>query len=183
MGESFGLHHLTNFFVRGNRSVLLKQSRTLSTEDLKSHNVILLGGGWVNEWSGKLPQSEDLTYSNRSTIENRNARSGEQSEYVPVHDKRGNLITDYAMVTVKPNISDAYRVMVLSGINSPGTQAAAEFITQKNYLDQLNRYLKEAGSGAPPQYFQVLLRVSVEHGSPVGVSVVTFHALTNDRAR
>ena len=43
-GEAIGLYRLTDYFRSAGRSILLKQSRTLSAEDLKNHNLILLGG-------------------------------------------------------------------------------------------------------------------------------------------
>ena len=42
LGEAIGLHYLTDFFRLSGRSILLKQSRTMSAEDLKNNNVIFL---------------------------------------------------------------------------------------------------------------------------------------------
>jgi hypothetical protein len=183
LGEAIGLHYLTDFFRKSNRSILLKQSRTLSAEDLKNHNVILLGGMWVNEWSNKLTRTEDFVFTGRATIENRNPQSGEESEYVPQFDRQtGNLITDYALITVKPNISNANQVMMLAGIYSQGTEAAAEYVTNKNYLNSLIqrvRQLNTSGESAP--YFQVLLKVGVENGIPTTISVLALHELQASR--
>lgn len=179
VGEAIGLHYLTDFFRRASRGILLKQSRTLSAEDLKKHNVILLGGVWVNEWSGKLTRSEDFVFTNKATIENRNPQAGEEREYIPQFDRRtGNLLVDYALITVKPNISDANEVMLLAGVYNQGTEAAAEYVTNKNYLDQLNQRLQQAGQGdGPPRYFQALLRVGVENGIPTTISLLALHEL------
>lgn len=179
LGEAIGLHYLTDFFRKSNRSILLKQSRTLSAEDLKNHNVILLGGMWVNEWSNKLTRTEDFAFTGRATIENRNPRSGEEREYIPQFDRlTGNLITDYALITVKPNISNANQVMMLAGIYSQGTEAAAEYVTNKNYLTSLIQRVRQLNkSGERPHYFQVLLKVGVENGIPTTISVVALHEL------
>ena len=179
MGEAIGLHYLTDFFHRAGRSILLKQSRTLSAEDLKKHNVIMLGGVWVNEWSSKLARTDDFVFTGRATIENRNPRPGEEREYIPQFDRRtGNLILDYGLITVKPNISEANRVILLAGIHSQGTEAAAEYLTERNYSDQLNqRLLQSKGSDSAPHYFQVLLRVGVENGIPTTISMLSFHEL------
>ncbi|HWP42259.1 MAG TPA: hypothetical protein VNO14_03415 [Blastocatellia bacterium] len=179
VGEAIGLHYLTDFFRKSSRSILLKQSRTLSAEDLKKHNVIMLGGVWVNEWSGKLTKTEDFLFTSKATIENRNPQAGEQREYIPQFDGRtGNLLVDYALITVKPNISDANEVMLLAGVYNQGTEAAAEYVTNKNYLDNLNqrlRQLKQAGSQA--RYFQALLEVGVENGIPTTISLLALHEL------
>ena len=176
MGEAIGLHYLTDFFRKSSRSILLKQSRTLSAEDLKKHNVIMLGGVWVNEWSGKLKGIEDFLFTDKGTIENRNPQPDEEREYIPQFDRRtGDLVVDYALVTVKPNISEANRVMLLAGVYSQGTEAASEYVTNRTYLDQLNQRLEQGGE--PPRYFQVLLKVGVEKGIPTTISILALHEL------
>jgi hypothetical protein len=179
MGEAIGLFYLTDFFTKAGRTVQIKQSRTLSAEDLKKHNVILLGGSWVNEWSGKLMKSEDFVFTSKGTIENRNLQTGEESEYIPEFDRRtGSLLVDYALITVKPSISDSNEIMSLAGIYSQGTEAAAEYITNKSYLEQLNQRLGQvADSGEPPRYFQALIKVGVENGIPTTISILALHEL------
>jgi hypothetical protein len=179
MGEAIGLHYLTDFFRKASRNILLKQSRTLSAEDLKQHNVIMLGGIWVNEWSNKLTRNEDFVFTRKGTIENRNPQPGEEREYIPQFDRRtGNLLVDYALITVKPNITDTNRVMLLAGIYSQGTEAAAEYVTNKNYLDQLNQHLQKIkDAGGPPHSFQALLKLEVENGIPTTISILALHEL------
>jgi hypothetical protein len=179
MGEAIGLHYLTDFFGHAGRSIFLKQSRTLSADDLKKHNVILLGGAWVNEWSSKLATTDDFVFTSKATIANRNPQQAEEREYVPQFDGRtGSLIVDYALITVKPNISDANQVMSSAGVYSQGTEAAAEYVTDKNYLDQLNRRLSELKQpNRPGCYFQALLKVGVENGIPTTITVLALHEL------
>jgi hypothetical protein len=173
LGEAIGLHYLTDFFRRAGRDILLKQSRTLSAEDLKKHNIILLGGVWVNEWSSRLVRSEDFVFTSRATIENRNPQPGEEREYIPEFDRRsGSILFDYALITVKPNISDSNQVMTLAGAYSQGTEAAVEFVTNRNYLDQINQRLAQSGN---PRYFQALLKVGVENGIPTTISILALH--------
>jgi hypothetical protein len=175
LGEAIGLHYLTNFFRDVNREIALKQSRTLSAEDLKNRNVIMLGGAWVNDWSGKLPDEEDFAYSVNATILNRNPQTGEEREYVPQFDVRtGALLTDYALITIKPNLTAANKVMVLSGIYSQGTEAAVEYITVRDYLNQFNQRLEQSNM---PAHFQALLKVGVENGIPTTISILALHKL------
>lgn len=176
MGEAIGLYYLTDFFRKASRSLSLKQSRTLSAEDLKNHNVIMLGGVWVNEWSSKLTTAEDFVFTSKGTIENRNPQPGEDREYIPQFDRRtGNLLTDYALIAVKPNISTRNDVMLLAGVYSQGTEATVEYVTNKNYLDQLNQRLQQPGGST--RYFQALLKVGVENGIPTIITIVALHEL------
>jgi hypothetical protein len=177
MGEAIGLYRLTDMFRTAGRTVTLKQSRNVSAEDLKNQHVILLGSAWVNEWSAKPPVKEDFIYTGRATIENTAPGPGEESEYKPVFNPdNGNLITDYALITVKPNISDKYTVMVLAGIHSEGTQAAAEYVTSKEYLKELNSRLRQ-GREKAPRYYQALLKIGVDNGIPTTISLLSVHEL------
>jgi len=184
MGEAIGLYRITDLFRSTGRGTLVKQSRTATPEDLKNHNLILLGSVWSNEWSGKLPLEEDFIYSSDATIENRRPLAGEEASYKPEYNSRtGELVVDFALVTVKPNISYEDTVMVLAGVHSEGTEAAAEFVTSKNYLNDLNQRLRTGGAdgGTPIRYYQALLRVGVENSIPTTISVVTVHELRATR--
>lgn len=179
MGEAIGLYRLSTFFRSANKDVVLRQSRHANAADLKYRNVILLGSVYVNEWSRKLPGSESFHYTDAATIENRRPLPGEEREYRPQFDERtGELRTDYAIITVQPNVSGEHVVMTLAGLYSEGTEAAAEFVTTKNHLVVLAQRLKEAGGqGAPPKYYQALLKVGVENGTPTTITLVALRAI------
>ena len=62
VGEALGLQVVSAFLSRSARNAVVKQSRTVTAEDLKNHDVILLGSAWVNEWSGKIAIKEDFIH-------------------------------------------------------------------------------------------------------------------------
>lgn len=181
IGEAIGLHRITDLFRIFDKNLTLKQSRTVSAEDLKSHNVIALGSVWVNNWSSKLPSKEEFVYTNQVKVKNLNPQPGEQAEYSSVYEPQtGKLTEDYALITVSPNISSRDVVMVLAGLHSEGTAAAAEFITSRQYLTQFNQRLLQTGkNGTAPKHYQALLKVNVENGIPTYISLVAIHELRN----
>jgi hypothetical protein len=180
MGEAVGLYRLAELFRASNKTVVLKQSRHVSAADLKYRNVILLGSIYVNEWSRKLPTIENFVYTFSATIQNRNPLSGEEREYKPeFNPQTGQLTVDYALITVKPNISGEHVVMTLAGIFSEGTEAAAEFATTRNHLAVLGQRLRQVGGGsAPPKYYQALLKVQVENGTPTTITLLSLRELS-----
>lgn len=183
IGEAVGLYRLTTLFKGLGKDVLLKQSRTVSAEDLKNHNVILLGSVWVNEWSGKNLIKEDFGSGPSATIVNYNPLPGEEREYSAKFDgETGRLIEDYGLITIKPNISEKNTIMVLAGTHSEGTEAAAEYLTSEEHLGRLNQRLLSLKRPSPPStgYFQVLLKVKVDNGIPTIISIVTVHELHSD---
>jgi hypothetical protein len=177
VGEAIGLHYVTDLMRSSGKAVTLKQSRTASAEDLKNHNVILLGSIWVNEWTSKQPVKESFVYSDGATILNLEPQPGEEQEYKPkFNPANGKLIEDYALITVKPGLSGKNSMMILAGIYSEGTQAAAEFATSKYYLPALNQRLEEMfDNRQSPIYYQALLKVTVDNGIPTLISLVSVH--------
>lgn len=178
VGEAIGLHYVTDLMRSSAKAVTLKQSRTASAEDLKNQNVILLGSIWVNEWTSKQPIKESFIYSDSATILNHEPQAGEDQEYKPKFNANGKLIEDYALITVKPGLSGKNTMMILAGIYSEGTQAAAEFATSKYYLPTLNQRLQEIfGNQQTPKYYQALLKVTVDNGIPTLISLVSVHVV------
>jgi hypothetical protein len=181
IGEAIGVHRVTNVFRSFEKHIALRQSRTVSVEDLKNQNVIVLGSVWVNNWSGKLPAREEFIYSNDVTVKNLNPKPGEQPEYRAVFDKQnGKLIEDYAIITVGPNISERDIVMNLAGLHSEGTAAAAEFVTTKHYLTEFNQKLQSLGwNSGSHKYYQALLKAGVDNGIPTTITLVSLRELRN----
>jgi len=141
--------------------------------------VILLGSVYANQWSKPLSVRENFVYTSHTTIENLSPLPGEEREYRATFDQAtGNLLEDYALITVTPGFSGDTTVMVLAGIYSEGTEAAAEFVTATEHLNELNQRLREAGGeGRPPKYYQALLKVRVENSFPTKVSLLTVRDL------
>ncbi|HEX7177134.1 MAG TPA: hypothetical protein VF240_17885 [Pyrinomonadaceae bacterium] len=180
MGEAIGLYRLTDLFRNAGKGVLLRQSRHVNAADLKYRNVVLLGSIYVNEWSRRLPLNENFAYTFSATIENREPLAGEERVYKPeFHPETGEMVVDYALITVKPNVSGEHAVMTLAGIFSEGTEAAAEFVTTRNHLDLLGQRLRQLGApgGGPPKYYQALLKVGVENGTPTTIKLLSVRPL------
>jgi hypothetical protein len=179
IGEAIGAYRLQGLLQSLGETSLLKQSRNVGAEDLKDHDVILLGSVYSNQWAKPLSIKENFVYSSRTSIENLAPREGEQREYVSLFDQRtGALLEDYALITVVPGVSGATTVMSLSGIYSEGTQAAAEYVTDPAHLAQLHQQLiQRKTNGDVPRYFQALLKVRVENSFPTQITLLTVREL------
>jgi hypothetical protein len=177
LGETMGLYRLTGLFNKMGKNLTLKQNRGLVAEDLKNHNAILFGASWVKEWVGNAPVRKCFTSGPAAAISDQNLLPGDEREYVAKYDgETGKLIEDYALIVVKPGISDRKAVMIVAGTRSEGTQAAVEYLTDESYLADLNKRFHRT-LGAFPKYFQVLLKVSVDNGVPTDISVIRVREL------
>jgi hypothetical protein len=68
--------------------------------------------------------------------------------------------------------------MTLAGIFSEGTEAAAEFVTARNHLSLLGERLRHLrGQNPPPKYYQALLKVEVENGTPTTITLLSLRDL------
>ncbi len=179
IGEAIGAYRLQGVLQSLGETSLLKQSRNVGAEDLKDHDVILLGSVYANQWAKPLSIKENFVYSSRTSIENLAPREGEQREYVSLFDQRtGALLEDYALITVVPGVSGMTTVMSLSGIYSEGTQAAAEYVTDPVHLAELHQQLiQRTTKGTVPRYFQALLKVRVENSFPTQIMLLTVREL------
>ncbi|HZS06811.1 MAG TPA: hypothetical protein VFD58_18390, partial [Blastocatellia bacterium] len=121
IGEAIGIYRLAGLLQAAGEQTLLKQSRNISSDDLKQYDVILLGSVYSNQWSKPLSIRENFVYSDHGTIENLDPRAGEEREYRAAFDQRtGMLIEDYALVSVTPGVSGENTMMVLAGLYSEG---------------------------------------------------------------
>lgn len=177
VGEAMALYSIASTF-RGGGRVIVKQSRTLSADDLKHHNLILLGGSAVNLWSGKLGQTLDFL-GEQGSVTNLRTQKGEQSRYViSVFDpKTGALTSDYAVVALQRSSATGHWVLLLFGGHSEGTQAAAEAMTDESFLRDLLERMRASTnrSSSFPDSFQVLLSVKVDNGIPAIPEYVAHH--------
>jgi hypothetical protein len=179
IGEAIGAYQLAALLQAAGEPTLLKQSRSIGPEDFKQYDTILLGSVYSNQWSKPLSLKENFVYTPHATIQNLEPHPGEARDYKPVFDRHsGILLEDYALISVTPGVSGAHTVMTLAGLYSEGTQAAAEFVTSLNTLQELAQRLQEAaGPKGPPRYYQALLKVRVENAFPTKATLIAFREL------
>jgi hypothetical protein len=179
IGEAIGAHLITSIFRSRNLGISLKQSRNLTGEDLKDRNLIMLGGRWSNAWAGKMSVKEDFYFTSQISIANIKPQPGEQSEYRTKFDEQtGQILEDYALITVKPSAQSKNVIMALEGLRGVGTGAAAEMITNKIYLAEINqRLLRLAGPNGLPHYYQALLKAEVDNNVATKLTLLAVHMI------
>lgn len=173
---------------------IVKSSYDISTDDLKQHNVILLGSSAENPAVAQLDPTGDFLFegpvSSRdpwsNQIVNTHARSGEQSRYATLRDPVTHVLQeDYALVSFQPGVTVEHQIAVLGGIDTTGTEGAALLVTSKSGVEDLMNALSrgsEVQSGKSAS-FQALVRVEVKKGYQVlGTKLVTVHPLNPSRS-
>ena len=179
VGEAIGAHLITSLFRSRGLGITLKQSRNLTGEDLKDRNMIMLGGRWSNAWAGKMSVKEDFYFTPQISIANRNPQPGEEKEYRTKFDEQaGQILEDYALITVKPSAQSKNMIMALEGLRGVGTGAAGELITNKIHLAEINQRLRRlAGANGLPRYYQILLKAEAENNVATKLSLLAVHKI------
>ena len=93
----------------------------------------------------------------------------EQSVYSPKFDPVTNRLTqDYGMIFMAPSHTRQERLLLLYGVFTQGTQAAAEYVTNGERLAELRKALLAASPDhkTVPPFFQALISVPVENYVP-----------------
>lgn len=174
VGETLGLLRLFELFASAGQSVTVKPGRLVDFESVKRANAILLGGN--QSWSGRIFLYPEGFWFHHGVITNRTPRPGEQPVYKPEFDPVTNsLRRDYALILMLPNENRQQRILLIYGIYTQGSEAAIEYLTSPDRLQELRKQLVALtpDKKSPPRFFQVLLTTTVENYVPGKVSFVS----------
>lgn len=190
VGEVMGVHFLAAVLRKAGRPYRVKRGLLLTWEDVKTENMIFLGSATENLLLRDLPQEQDFIFDSRkdehgnprAVIINLKPRPGEDKLYsVRREGPSTRQISEvYAVVSLLRGLGKHNKLLILAGLTTLGTQAAAEYVSGPEYArDLIARLSASAEAGAPrlPAYYQVVLRVKVNDGVPVRISYVTHHSL------
>jgi hypothetical protein len=189
-GDAQGLAILTNLFGQMGLRPIIKPSREITPDDLKQHNVIMLGSSFQNFAVAQLSNTGDFSFRNpdtrleewRGMIVNAHPRPGEAALYHTERDPVTQVLkTDYSLFSIEPGVVPGRYIVNIGGLDTTGTEGAVLFTTSRAGVDELTRDLAAqgaAGSKDSPALFQALFSVGLEKGYEVlGASIVSVHTL------
>jgi hypothetical protein len=190
VGEVMGVYALGDLFYKAKRSIRVKRSLMLNWDDLKTENIIILGSPAENFLLRDLPQQQDFVFglikddkgNKVFGLINTRPKEGEQETYFAKQEgpSRSQISEDYALISLLRGLDEKHRLMILAGITTFGTQAAAEYATKSEHMKDLIAHLNISPAGESPRlpsFYQVLVKVRVNGGVPVQLSYVTHHVL------
>jgi hypothetical protein len=190
VGEVLGVYALGDLFCRFGHPFHVKRSLLLNWDDLKTENIVVLGSPAENFLLRDLPQRQDFVFGlvkderRNSTfgLTNTVPHSGEQTTYLAKQEgpSRSQISEDYALISFLRGIEPQRRLVILAGVTTFGTQAAAEYVTRPEYVKDLIEHLNLSPPGEAPKlppYYQIVVKVKVNGGVPLQISYVTHHVL------
>ena len=138
----------------------IRFARDLQMADLKESNAVIIGGEtadpWLTVFQPKLNFviSSDLSaHQMDARVFNRAPHAGEQPVYV--HNPSDSAHRTYAVIAMVPNLSGNGVVLIIEGTSIAGTEAASEFITNRDEFEPVLEPLFQKYGKIPP--FEILL--------------------------
>lgn len=119
--------------------VLLRYSRDLHLDNLRSGNAILLGSADSNPWASLFEQQLNFRFSfdpkkrGAPVIINQRPLAGEQPIYRNDYD--GPWHKTYGTISWLPNLDGTGHVLLIAGIDMAGTQAAGSFVLSPSLMN------------------------------------------------
>lgn len=173
IGEVAGVYQLTRMFDAHHAQFILKRSLLVTWDEASIKNLIFIGSSAENPSLRVLPDTSDFTMVADDTFAgfvNHHPKPGEPGMYSrPEHP----LTKDYAVLALLPGMQPGKRILICSGLTTFGTQAAVDFATNPETVEQLFRAAGLPHGTVRP--FEALLETTITGGVPVETRLVTIH--------
>lgn len=181
VGEVMGVHALDGVFDLFHRNLRAKRSNFFTFDDASDENVIFVGSPLANPPLRLLQNSRNFVFqiiSNESgqpalAIINNKPQPGEPKQFLSTPENLP-IKDDYALISLSPGMRPEKRVLVLAGITTFGTQAAAEFVSRNDSLNNLLSHLKVSSNG-DIEPFEAVISVKINDEVPVEERIVAIH--------
>jgi len=183
VGEVLAVHSLDIVFGQLHQAVRVKRGSLFSLDDAKNNDLIFMGSPSENLTLLEIPSTTQFVFKKVTTgpqegnveIVNVHPVKGEADKYV-LGPSNTSLAEDYAVVALVKGINPEHWELILAGTTTIGTQAAVEYVTRENYLDEL---LKRMNVTQPSELkpFEAVIHVKVARGVPVESSLVALRVL------
>ena len=177
VGEVLAVHDLDEVFDRLNHTIRVKRGSLFSLDDATDNDLIFVGSPAENLTLLDLPGTKQFVFTRTISgrhkgelgIRNVHPAPGEPAVFYPTNSSQP-LEEDYSLVALIPGLNPTRHVLILAGATTIGTQAAVEFVCEKNSLEELMRHVAPHDGAMKP--FEALLRVKVTRGVPIGSQLV-----------
>lgn len=141
----------------------------LQLQDLKTGNVIFLGGKWSNPWVELFEDQRNFRLASdwpgsSPYYTNRSPRPGEEAAY-HIGVEYGKPDDSYGLIVFLPNINRSGNVLIIEGVTSEGVEAAGDFFTDPKAFSQFEEKLKSESQGGALPYFELLVKTHRLNGT------------------
>jgi hypothetical protein len=178
VGEVLAVYDLDHVLGRLHRQIRIKRGSLFTLDDAQNNNLIFVGSPAENLTLLDIPTTHEFVFRRVSVgpragdlaVVNLHLQPDEPKMFLS--SPPGTPLTeDYAIIGLVPGLNPARSVLILAGTTTIGTQAAAEYVSREDSLEQLLLRLSVSETGEMKP-FEAVLRVKVVRGVPVGSELV-----------
>jgi hypothetical protein len=155
------------------KNVIIRRESASSFSDLREGAVVLVGA-FNNEWSLRLTHSQRYSLAldpDRHLVyikdaQNPSARAWSWATNQPRNPASGinsPRLQDYALISRIQSPETGHLVVVIGGLYTYGTEAAGEFLTNPDLMQELARRTRRLGASST---LQIVLGTTVTDGTP-----------------
>ncbi len=177
VGEVIGVFDVTKTLALFRKTPVVKPAHLLTWDDAKNGDLIVVGGPLSETADVNLfPNFQFATNNKNPAIPTEtgaivNLRPGKGEAPIYLGPAARPFDFDYALISLRPSLSDGHQMLAMAGITEYGTEAAADFLTQESTLEKLIDKLGATRSRRLP-WFEALLRVQVQDGVPLQSTII-----------
>jgi hypothetical protein len=151
----------------------------ITTPMLRGRNAILFGAPDYSSAIARFQENCPLRVNYLDAIVS--ADTGQPPvRYALKFGQQQRLTQVFGLITVLPGESSANQktqILIFSGVNSAGAQAAAEFFSSPEHLLELKGELKKAGNDSFPSAYQVVVRADTDDSILLSFRYETFRII------
>ena len=150
----------------------IRYARSITTEDLKSSNAILLGSTHTNPWVALFEKKlnfklEYMPEVDRSFVLNEHPVGAEQKKYM---NGTGTANLTYGAIDYLPRLDGTGHVLIIQGLNMAATQAAADILFSSEEMKPILR--QAVRSDHSVKSFELLVETSSIGATAPGAQII-----------
>lgn len=180
VGEVLGMHELDRVFTSLHHELRVKRGRLLTMDDAQNTDIIFVGSPSENLSLREMPKKdfifkrvEEGPRKGDLALMNTRPAAGEPRQFLS--SVQLPLTEDYSLVAMMPGLNPSRWTLVLAGLTTMGTQAAVEYVSRTNTVEELMKRISGTTTGKVTP-FEAVLQVKVSGGVPVHSDLIAFHA-------
>nr|WP_184220830.1 hypothetical protein [Granulicella aggregans] len=155
-----------------------RYARDVRIDDLKSRNVILIGGVGANPWVSLFESQLNFTVNydwkaSRGYVRNKSPQKGEQASYEEAGGDGGRH--NYGVLAFLSGVDGSGDALLFEGTGMAGTESAADFLFNDEAFGAFARKIGAARSHMP--HFEVLLETASIGGNAPQERVLAYRVL------
>jgi hypothetical protein len=154
--------------------------KVVTVPTLRRRNVILFGAPEYSTAVAHFLEKCPLTVNYLDAIVSTEPGKTWSRLFTVRRDPKARPLQTYGLITVLPSESatnQQHRTVIFSGVNSAGTQAAAEFFTSPEHLTELKKQMKKDGHNSFPPAYQVVVRAEPDDSILLNFHYETYRAI------